>query len=173
MHGGCCDIWSDQSNPGRLRDVGPVRPYLADLVVGGRGWCSYFHSFPFALGSEPFLELDKAPIDGSRRTARVANRHSRNSIRGFLSRAHERRSVDVSLRAISCLDGVSLRPARILGRHLSAFDDRRGRNRTREGAFRPGNTERFAPAPANFSGFHGIDDVDLSSAICARGVPFR
>src|SRR6266851_4733561 len=80
----------------------------------------------------------------------LAHGHRGDSLWGLLPRANERRSLDVSLHAVSRLDCLSIRPARILSRHLPAFGNRRRRNGTWEGALRPGNAKRFASSPANF-----------------------
>src|SRR6202171_4202865 len=134
---------------------------MADLVAWGRYWGFDVYSPAFAVGSETVLELDEASVLGSGRFIRLADDHRWGCLWGFSPRARERRSLDVSLHAVSRLDRLSLRPARILSRHLPAFGDRGRWNRTRERAFRPRDTKRFAPSPAIFPWRHGLDDSHL------------
>src|SRR5258708_35986439 len=153
-----CDVWRDGSCPWRIRSVEPVRPHLADLVAGGRGWGINLHPPAFAVGGESLLEVDEASIRGSSDFACLADDHCWNCLWGFLPRGRERRSLDVSLHAVARLDRLSLRPARILSRSLPAFGDCRRWNRTGESALRSRDAKRFASSPAIFPWRHGLDD---------------
>src|SRR5260370_6885227 len=138
-----------------------IRPHLADLVAWG--CCGGFdlHSRAFAVGSENDLELEEASIRGSGCFGCVGGGGGWGRLWGFLPRAHERRSLDVSLHAVSRLDRVSLRPARILSYSLSAFGNRSCWNGAWQGALFPRDSKRFASSLAIFPWCHGLDDSHL------------
>src|SRR4029077_20213256 len=150
-----------KSGAWRFRAVETVRPHLADLVAGRRCRSVDIHSLRAALGSEPILEIDKTPIGGRRRCACVADGRGWDNLWSVLPIERERRSLDVSVHAVSGLDRLSIRPARILSGHLPAFRHRSSWNRARERALRSRIAERFAAPPAVFPGSDGFDDTDF------------
>ncbi len=128
-----------------------VQPHLADLVARGRRRRFDIHSLPLAVGSKPVGEMDEAPIRGSGRSACFTDNHSGDGVRRYLSRAHERRSMDVCLLAVPRLGRVQIWPARVLRGNLHSLGNRRRRNGAQRRAVRPRNIKRFAASPANFS----------------------